>query len=64
MSENKMAEGSVTEQDNESESTRVRKSPRFEFPIYKKISYLNRLINNMEEDEAKCFLEERGLDPR
>lgn len=54
----------MAEQDKESESTRVRKSPRFEFPMHKKISYLNRLINNMEEDEAKCCLEERGLDPR
>ena len=59
-----MAEGPVTEQDKESESTSEGKSPRFEFPMYKKISYLNRLINNMEEDEAKCCLEERGLDPR
>ena len=59
-----MAEGPVVEQDKESEGTRVRKSPKFDFPMYKKLSYLTRLINNMGEDEAKCCLEERGLDSR
>ena len=59
-----MAEGSVTEQENESEGTRVRKSPRFVLPMYKKLSYLNGLINKMGEDEAKSCLQERGLDSR
>ena len=60
-----MAEGSInTEQNNESQGARLRKSPRFDFLMDKKLSYLNGLINKMGEDEARCCLEERGLDSR
>ena len=63
VSENKMAEGSGA-RFNESESTQIRNSRRFHHSGLKDLSRINRAINNMEEDEVKRCLEERGLDSR
>ena len=59
-----MAEGSVVQEDDESERAQQRKSPCLDNPVYKEISIANGKVNKMENSQVKRCLDELGLDSR
>ncbi|XP_068738816.1 3'-5' exoribonuclease 1-like [Montipora capricornis] len=59
-----MAEGSVVQEDDESESAQQSKSPCLDNPVYKEISIANGKVNRMENSQVKRCLDELGLDSR
>ncbi len=60
----KMAEGSLVDEQNEKDSTEGNTTQFCDHPVFREISLSNGRINKMKKAEVKRILAERGLDSR